>query len=455
MNAQQRLFSLLLVDDETSVLSTLQRVFRKSAFQIHTAENGQAALEVLQNQIVDAAIVDLKMPVMNGMDLLEAVQKQWPTVRTIVLTGHGGVPEAVKAVKLGAVDFLQKPFEPEALLARINQLHHIWRLENENQVLRERVQFQFGFDQLIGNSNAMLGLKKMILQVALADASILIQGETGVGKELVARAIHFHSDRAQHPFVPVDCAGISETVIGSELFGHVKGAFTGAHESTQGLFRAADKGTLFLDEIGELPPSMQVKLLRAIQEREVRPVGASCSYPVDVRILAATNRNLEQEVEAGRFRQDLYYRLNVVVMNVPPLRDRLDDIPLLAGYFMDHFKSPTCPVRRISTQAMACLNAYDWPGNVRELENVLRRAVAIGQKEEVQPVNLPENINKINVTTDIADENLDADSLEAYELAAIRNALAKSDGHRKKAAKMLGIGEATLYRKLNKYQIEG
>ena len=454
MNAQQRQFSLLLVDDETSVLSTLRRVFRKSPYQILTAENGLAALDVLKDSVVDAALIDLKMPVMNGMDLLETMHRQWPNVRVVVLTGHGGVPEAVNAMKLGAVDFLQKPFEPETLLTRINQLHHIWSLEQENQILRERVQFKFGYEQLIGNSIAMLGLKKMILQVAHADASILIQGETGTGKELVARAIHFHSDRAEHPFVPVDCAGISETVMGSELFGHVKGAFTGAHESTQGLFRAADKGTLFLDEIGELPLSMQVKLLRVLQEKRVRPVGASRSLPVNVRILAATNRNLEQEVEAGRFRQDLYYRLNVVIMNVPPLRDRLDDIPLLANFFIDQFQSPTCPVKGISKQAGACLNAYEWPGNVRELENVLRRAVAIGQQEEILPANLPENINKIRATADI-DEEMDADSLEAYELAAIRNALAKSSGHRKKAAQLLGIGEATLYRKLNKYKIEG
>jgi DNA-binding NtrC family response regulator len=299
----------------------------------------------------------------------------------------------------------------------------------------------------------MLGLKRMILQVAQADASVLIQGETGTGKELVARAIHFHSSRKGHAFVPVDCAGINENVMGSELFGHVKGAFTGAHESTQGLFRAAERGTLFLDEIGELPISMQVKLLRAIQEREVRPVGASRSYPVDVRILAATNRDLEQEVEAARFRQDLYYRLNVVVMKVPPLRDRRDDIPLLVHYFMEQFRSPACPAQRISSQALACLNAYDWPGNVRELENVLRRAVAMCTQEDIVPADLPENIHKSNVLTDAADHGLNGDSLAAYELVAIRNALVKSNGHRKKAARLLGIGEATLYRKLNKYRI--
>jgi DNA-binding NtrC family response regulator len=453
MNPQQRQFSLLLVDDDAAVLSALRRVFRKTPYQIHTAEDGRVALDLLQNKEVDAALIDLKMPVMNGMELLENIREQWPHVRVVMLTGHGGVAEAVEAMQLGAVDFLQKPFEPEAMLIRINQLYNIWCLEQENRELKERVQFQFGYEQLIGNSEEMLGLKKMILQVAQADASILIQGETGTGKELVARAIHFHSARNQYAFIPVDCAGISETVMGSELFGHVKGAFTGAYESTQGLFRAAEKGTLFLDEVGELPLSMQVKMLRAIQEREVRPVGASRSYPIDVRILAATNRNLDQEVETGRFRQDLFFRLNVVVINVPPLRERADDIPLLVRFFMDQFQVPACPVQRISSRALACLDAYDWPGNVRELENVIRRAVAMGQQEEIQPADLPEAISKTKATANINHQELDTDSMAAYEFAAIRNALLKCEGHRKKAAQLLGIGEATLYRKLNKYQI--
>ncbi len=453
-NEHKRQFSLLLVDDEPAILGALKRVFRKAPYMIHTAENGEIAMDLLERTPVDAALVDLQMPQMDGMTLLAKMRDQWPYVRVVILTGSGGVQEAVKAIQLGASDFLEKPFEPERLDARINQLYHIWALEQENQRLKKQVEFQFGYDQFIGNSAGILNLKKMILQVADSDASILVQGETGTGKELVARAIHYHSLRKSHPFVPVDCGGISETVMGSELFGHVKGAFTGAHEATKGLVRSADKGTLFLDEVGELSVSMQVKLLRAIQEKEVRPVGESRSYPVDVRFLAATNRNLEEEVAQGRFRRDLYYRLNVVVLNVPPLRERLDDLPLLGRYFVKQFITPASKVDQISSNAMTCLCKHDWPGNVRELENVIRRAVAMGVGEEILPEDLPEHLNHNHAAATVDGSVLSADSLMAYELSAIQNALTKCDGHRKKAATMLGIGEATLYRKLNKYHLQ-
>lgn len=450
---QNHRFSLMLVDDEPAILSSLKRVFRKAPYDIHTADNGVTALEILQRSHIDAALVDLKMPEMDGMQLLTHINAKWPSIQVVILTGFGGVREAVAAIKLGAVDFLQKPFEVETIDARVNQLYHIWRLEQENDRLKKQVQFQFGFDPLIGNSTVILKLKKMITQVAGSDASVLIQGETGTGKELVARALHHHSPRNGMPFIPVDCGGISETVMGSELFGHVKGAFTGAHESTTGLIRSAHKGTLFLDEVGELSLAMQVKLLRTIQEKEVRPVGASQSYPVDVRILAATHRNLEEEVAQRRFRQDLYYRLNVVVLGVPSLNCRLEDIPLLARHFIQQFATPASVVRQISNEALGCMNTYDWPGNVRELENVVRRAVAMGQNESVKVCDLPEGISSGGHLCAPTTDDMDRDSLAAYELAAIRNALLKCDGHRKKAAQMLGIGEATLYRKLNKYQL--
>ena len=451
-NVEKPQFSLIIVDDDPAILAALKRVFRNAPYNIHTAENGLVALELMQELKIDAALVDLKMPEMSGLELLEQIRNQWPWIQVVILTGFGGVKEAVEAIQMGAADFLQKPFEAETIEARMNQIYHIWSLEQENKRLREKIQFQFGYDQLIGNSTAMLKLKKMIMQVAGSDASVLIQGETGTGKELVARSIHHHSPRSNHPFVPVDCASISETVMGSELFGHVKGAFTGAHETTKGLIRAADKGTLFLDEVGELPLAMQGKLLRAIQEKEVRPVGSSQSHHVDVRIVAATNRNLEEEVTHGRFRQDLYFRLNVVVLGVPSLSSRLDDIPLIVRYFIQQFATPASTVTILSNEALACMNAYDWPGNVRELENVIRRAVAMGQGQGIMPQDLPENIYNGQPMSADSDE-LNKDSLAAYELAAIRNALIKSDGHRKKAASILGIGEATLYRKLSKYRI--
>ncbi len=448
---QQRRFSLMFVDDEPAVLGSLKRVFRQAPYNIMTAGSGIEALEMLSAGPVDAALVDFRMPQMDGLQLLKAIRGTYPRVKVIMLTGYGGVREAVEAIQSGAVDFLQKPFESETIDARIRQLYQMWCLERENRRLRERVQFRFGFDQLVGNSAAMLRLKKMILQIATSEAPVLIQGATGTGKELVARAIHFHSLRKQYPFVAVDCGSINETVMGSELFGHVKGAFTGAHESTRGLIRSADKGTVFLDEVGELSLSMQVKLLRAIQEKEVRPVGASQNYPVDVRFLAATNRNLEEEVAEGRFRQDLYYRLNVVVLGVPSLEERLDDIPLLSRYFIQQFSTQASTVTRVSREAMAYLSAYDWPGNVRELENAMRRAIALGQGDRVLPGDLPEKIHGGNHPVELLPEGMSAESLAAYELSAIRNALLKCGGHRKKTARMLNIGEATLYRKLNKY----
>ncbi|MDA8138678.1 MAG: sigma-54 dependent transcriptional regulator [Desulfobacteraceae bacterium] len=455
-NTSERRFSLLLVDDEPTILSSLKRVFRNAPYDLWAAESGAAALELLHQTVVDAALVDLKMPQMDGMELLSQIRAKYPAIRVIILTGYGGVRDAVAAIKLGAVDFLEKPFEDESLRARIDQLHQLWLLERENRQLKEQMQFSFGFEQLIGTSNAILNLKRMILQVAQSEASILIQGETGTGKELVAQAIHFHSPRKSHPFVPVDCAGINETVMGSELFGHVKGAFTGAHENTPGLIRAADKGTVFLDEVGELSISMQVKLLRAIQEKEVRPVGASRSYPVDVRFLAATNRNLEEEVAQGRFRQDLFYRLNVVVMTAPPLRERLEDIPLLIRHFIHQSNNGTKPAPSISKDALACLMTYEWPGNVRELENVMRRAAAIGQGEQILLQDLPENVYTppgMHNTSQGATPAIANDSFEAYEQAAIRNALNKCNNNRKKAALLLGIGEATLYRKLKQYNL--
>lgn len=452
---QQKQFNLLIVDDEPAILDSLKRVFRKSPYNIHTAPGGDTAIDILEQAPIDAALVDLKMPGMDGMALLKEICDRWPAVKVIILTGYGGVKEAVAAIQMGAVDFLQKPYEDESLSARIGQLHQIWCLEQENQRLKNKVQFQFNYDPLIGNSMAMLNLKKMIIQVAPSDASILIQGQTGTGKELVAQAVHAHSRRAPHPFLAVDCAGISESVMGSELFGHVKGAFTGAHETTRGLIRSAEGGTLFLDEVGELSQNMQVKLLRTIQEKEVRPVGANRSYPVDVRILAATNRDLEKEVDEGRFRQDLFYRLNVVVVTVPPLRDRLDDVPLLVRFFLKQLKSPSRTVEKVSQQTMAYLTNYEWPGNVRELENVIRRAVAMGTQDTIIPSDLPEAIIGSRPNAEIpANPAISDDSLEAYEIAAISNALNKCKGHRKKAAQLLGIGEATLYRKLNKYRLE-
>jgi len=454
MNDSKPQFSLLMVDDDKETISLLKIIFSKENYRIHTAFSGKEALELSKAERVDAALIDLVMPGMDGLTLLKEIMKDCLQIMVIMLTAYGGVKEAVEAIKSGAVDFVEKPFSHEGLRARVAQLRRIWELREENRQLKEEVEFQFGFDRLVGNSTAILRLKQMIAQVAPGDTSILIQGETGTGKELVAKAIHHHSPRSNNNFVPVDCAAISETVIESELFGHVKGAFTGAHISSLGLIRSAHKGTLFLDEVGELSPAIQVKVLRTIQEREVRPVGSTKSYHVDVRILAATNRNLEQELARGNFREDLFYRLNVVALNVPTLRERSDDIPLLAKYFVKRFWNDISPVKDISQDVLLRLENYDWPGNIRELENVVRRAVTLGKRETIMCEDLPPNIYvPPTKPTHITDRPAD-DSLAAYERAAIQNALAKSGNNRKKAALILGIGDATLYRKIKKYQIK-
>ncbi|MCF8081649.1 MAG: sigma-54 dependent transcriptional regulator [Deltaproteobacteria bacterium] len=446
-------FSLLCVDDDPHVLSSLKRLFFDEDYRIHTAGDGESALDLLKQTRIDAALIDLKMPGMDGLTLLEKVCAAYPHVQAVILTGHGGVREAVKAIQMGAKDFLEKPFSPEGLRARVGQLCEIWQLKKENQRLKEKVEFTFGYEQLVGNSTPILKLKERILRVAPDDAAVLIAGETGSGKELVARALHHHSPRREHPFVPVDCGAISESVMESELFGHVKGAFTGAHMTTMGLIRSSHRGTLFLDEVGELPQPMQVKLLRTIQEKEVRPVGGTTSHRVDMRLIAATNRDLDQAIHEGRFRQDLLYRLNVVILNIPPLREHREDIPLLAEHFLRRLRSSISPVGAVAPEALDMMAGYDWPGNIRELENVIRRAIALGKSTRIEPDSLPEHMKMPsgdNTGTPGLPQN---HSLAAYEKAAIQNALQKTQGNRREAALLLQISEATLYRKIKHYRL--
>lgn len=446
-------FSLLLVDDEPSAVSVLKRFFRKEDYILHSAGNGESTLRLLGEVHIDAALIDLKMPGMDGLTLLGKIRKRYPAVMTMIITAHGGIREAVQAMELGAIDFFEKPSSPTHLRERMVQLHRVWRLRIERQERREKVDHTFNFDQLLGHSNPMLELKKLITQVGAGNASVLIQGESGTGKELVARAIHKHSLRAQKPCIPVDCASLNETMIETELFGHTKGAFTNAHTATTGLIRSADQGTLFFDEIGELPLAMQAKLLRTIQEREVRPVGSSKAYPVDIRILAATNRNLEETVKSGEFREDLYYRLNAVVIQTPSLYECRDDIPLLVQHFIARFKSASSPVTGISPEAVSYLQNYKWPGNIRELENVILRAMALGKEELIRPEDLPSTIFTSPLKKASDPFSPQGSSLEDYELAALLNALKISDNNRRLTAEILGIGESTLYRKLVKYKL--
>jgi DNA-binding NtrC family response regulator len=447
-------FSLLCVDDEERILSSLVRLFNADPYEIHTALSGEEALAILKRERVDATLIDLRMPGMDGLALLRQIRTSYPQIMSIMMTGDGGIREAVEAIQLGALDFLEKPFSPEGLRARMAQIRQIWQLQVENQRLREAAEFTFGFESLVGNSTAALRLKEMISRLAPSDAPVLIAGETGTGKELVARAIHHLSPRRDEAFVPVDCAGISETVVESELFGHVKGAFTGAHAATLGLIRSADRGTLFLDEVGELSPGMQAKLLRTIQEKEVRPVGSARSFAVDMRVVAATNRDLDQEVSKGRFREDLLYRLKVVALHVPPLRERKDDVALLARHFLMRFQNDVSPVTTISSQALSVMEQYPWPGNIRELENAIRRAVALGRSEQIEVFDLPEPIGTMPVEALPPVGPFNGTTLADYEKAAIQNALQRSGGNRRETARILEISEATIYRKMKSYGIK-
>jgi len=453
MTESRRKFELMIVDDEPQLRSLLERVFVGQGYEVHSVSNGPLALDLIKARRIDAALIDLVMPEMDGLTLLDRVLDKVPEIKAIMMTGHGGVEEAVAAIKSGAADFIKKPFLPEEVRSRVAQIFRAWELEEENRRLKLEIQRRFGFHSLVGNSTSILKLKEMITRIGPTDATILIQGETGCGKELVAKAIHYHSERAQNRFVPVDCAAISETVIESELFGHKKGAFTGAHVSTLGLIRAADNGTLFLDEIGNLSASIQMRLLRVIQEREVRPIGATKAFPVDVRILAATNLNLAEEVADGKFREDLFFRLNVLTITAPPLRDRIEDIPLLAKHFLKRFTTDYSPVRSISDGVLRMLENYHWPGNVRELENVIRRAVALGRSETIRPEDLPSSLSARSAYRLTPGSLPIGDSIMDYEILAIQNALTKCNQNRSKAAKLLKIGEATLYRKLKKYNI--
>jgi DNA-binding NtrC family response regulator len=454
MTGLQSNFSCLLVDDDPNVISLLESIFSDTSYQIYSATNGKSALALMDKVKIDATLIDLVMPGMDGITLLKEIKKDHPETMAIMLSGYGCIESAVKAVKLGAVDFLEKPISPEGLRFCLSQLYEKWKAKKENRTPGVKIEPRFEYDELVGKSTVVKELKKLIAQVGPTNAPVLIQGQTGTGKELVARAVYYHSRRHKKNFMPVDCAAISETVIESELFGHVKGAFTGAHISTLGIIRSADKGTLFLDEIGELPQSIQAKLLRTIQEREVRPVGSSKRYPVDIRVIAATNRDLEEEVLKGVFNEALFYRLNVVNINVAELKDRKEDIPLLARHFARRFTFAGSPVKDISPEALACLEAYDWPGNIRELENVIQRALALGSKDLIRTWDLPKKIYALSAKTSQTHLKPTRGTLAWYEKKAIQNALTKSSGNRKIAAMLLNIGEATIYRKIKKYHLK-
>jgi len=460
---------LLIVDDEPTIRRLCSTVGESLGFSCLEAESGDAALALLDEGPIHMVLTDMVMPHMSGIEFLEQVKRAHPRVEIAVMTGHGSVETAVLAMKLGAYDYIAKPFAPlDELRLFLRRMADKIRLVEENLYLRERSETETSLHGIIGNSTGIQNVLRLISRLKDTRTPVLISGESGTGKELVARALHFRGSMASRPFVAVDCGSLVPTLIESELFGYEKGAFTGALRSKQGLLQSADTGTIFLDEVGELPLEMQAKLLRFLQEKEVRPVGSNQKVKVDVRIMAATNRDLDSEYKNGTFRKDLFFRLNVVTIALPPLRERRSDIPILAAFFLERL-APTRGMQ-LSSNAMKAMLAYDWPGNVRELENCLERAVALGDQRIIEVGDLPPSIanadpnsnsatassntlGSLNASEASAESVSRATDLEDIERATIERVFSQVKGDKALAGKMLGISRATLYRKLKRYSI--
>jgi DNA-binding NtrC family response regulator len=441
--------SILIVDDEDETRELCRDIALEMGLEVHTASTTSEALETLEQSPVDIVVTDLRVPQLGGLELLKRIASSQPNTSVMVLTQYGTIETAVAATRLGARDYVTKPFHVEELRTKIERLIQSVELDHENRVLREQLRTRPGFGGLIGVSTKMQRVYKMVEKVSQHNYPVLILGESGTGKELVARSIHFLGVRQNKPFVPVDCSGLVPTLIESELFGHVKGAFTGAQHARAGLLESGNGGTVFLDEIGDLPVDLQSKLLRALQEREIRPVGATERVRIDLRIIAATNRDLESAIRAGAFRQDLYFRLNVVQIKLPPLRERKSDIPLLVSFFLEKFSDSQRPIRTISEDAMRRLMVYDWPGNVRELENAVERAVALGSGPILHIADLPSNLQQSSNEKSL--ESNELTTIDEMIRRAILRALHETNGDKLAAARLLGIGKTTLYRKLKQY----
>jgi two-component system response regulator HydG len=449
------LLSLLIVDDERPLREACREVARALGFDAQTADEVGATLRALEQRTFDIVLLDLRLPGASGLDLLQEIKQRRPETQVILMTGYGSVASAVQAMKMGAYDYVTKPFNLDELKLLLQRAAGHVRLAVENRVLREKVRATHGFGNIIGRAPEMEKLYRIISKVARSVHPVLIYGESGTGKELVARAIHFNGPNKDRAFLPVDCGSLVPTLIESELFGYVKGAFTGANRTKDGLLAIASGGTIFLDEIGELPVDMQAKLLRALQEREIRPVGATRSVPIDVRILAATNRDLEEAVAQGTFRKDLYFRLNVVNLRIPPLRERKQDIPLLVGHFMERLQRATGVERSMSDEALRLMLAHDWPGNVRELENCLERASTLSSGPVIQVSDLPTEVQNASAApaAGAGANGHRITSIAELEKQAILNAIVQMNGDKMAAARSLGIGKTTLYRKLKEYGV--
>src|SRR5437867_724460 len=449
------LLNLMIVDDERAIREVCRDVAQTLGFHTSIADSAEHAYRVLESNAIDVVLLDLKLPGAGGLEALHQIRERRPDVVIIVVTGYGTVQSAVQAMKNGAYDYVTKPFSMEELRLLLERVSSHLKLKTENRMLREKIKSKQGFGSIVGRAPEMEKLYRIIAKAAQSTHPVLILGESGTGKEMVARSIHFSGPFRDKPFIPVDCGSLVPTLIESELFGYVKGAFTGAVQSRDGLLAIAEGGTVFLDEVGELPVDLQAKLLRAIQEREIRPVGSTRRIAINVRILAATNRDLEQAVAQGTFRRDLYFRLNVLSLRIPPLRERRQDIPLLAAHFLERLSRASGQERSVSDEAMKALLAYDWPGNVRELENCLERSCAFTSNAIIQVRDLPSDIHGTHNLAVGGNGSAKIVPIEQLEKQTILNTIEQLNGDKLQAARLLGIGKTTLYRKLKEYAARG
>ena len=446
-------YRILIVEDDPKMRDALQYIMRKEGYGVDAVGEGESALEKLKATDYELIISDLKLPGMDGMDVLRAAKKYKPYVGVIVITAYGTIDSAVVAMKSGAEDYITKPFNIDHIRLVVKKALEKRELSTRNALLESQLRRKYRFENIIGNSEAMIAVYRMIEQVKDSRTTVLLRGETGTGKELVARAIHFNSVRADNPFIPLNCAALSENLAGSELFGHVKGSFTGAFRDRRGIFEMAEGGTIFLDEIGDIGLGLQQVLLRVLEDGEIQPVGSTERKKVSVRIIAATNRNLEQLVREGKFREDLYYRINVVAVDLPPLRERREDIGVLARQFLHKYTVESGKqLRGISPEALALLEAAPWPGNVRELENVIERAVLLADDDEINPGHLPRHLQHPPPAEPGGSES--DGSLEQVGRNHIIEVLRSTEGNKAKASAILGINRTTLWRMMQKLKIE-
>ena len=446
---------VMVVDDEENLCKFMQIMLSKEGYDVATALSAREALAHLREKPVDLVMTDLMMPEMSGLEFIQALRRSNPDTECIVMTAYASVDSAIEALKLGAADYITKPFNIDEVKITIEQLLSRRDLAEENKRLHEQLDEKETLERFIGSSESVVQLKQLVARVAVTDSTVLIRGESGTGKDLVARAIHASSPRNQKPLLSINCAALPDTLLESEMFGHIKGSFTGAVRDKEGLLQAAEGGTFFLDEVGEASATIQVKLLKALEDKMITPVGSTRAVKVDVRLVAATNVDLEELVKQGRFRADLYYRLNVIPIYVPPLRERRDDIPMLVDHFRQVIAQRTdSPEKQINQEAMQLLIAYAWPGNVRELEHMLERAILFAKGKRVSVSDFPEKLRD-NAPVPVAhDERAATPTLETIEKAYIAWVLQQTGGQKAKAASILGIDSSTLYRKIDRYGLK-